>query len=183
MSVEASAIIHGTVYWPFMSPNRPNPMKQGKFTIDLGDLDKAAVKALKDMGLGDRVKTDRAPDGYEEDGDQWVPIDEDSGKKPKPVRGTYISLKSGYPPKVFDRQQRDVDPEVVANGTTANVRVTAYTYNFQGQTGLGAGFNAVQVEDLVEFKGKMDLSDFSFDESEPDAPDNGGAGDDEFTDD
>lgn len=166
MSDNKSAIIKGTIYWPFF--DRQNPMKEGKYTVDLGNLDKGAVKALKDMGLGHRVKEDEPKDGYEKDGDNFV--SEDPEKRDRPDRGTYIQCQSGYPPKVFDVNKRDVDPNSVGNRTTAVVRVNAYEWTFKGDKGLGSGFNAVQIKDLVTFRGGDTLDDFEFEPSENDFP-------------
>tara|TARA_R110000751_G_scaffold263059_2_gene362386 strand:+ start:9320 stop:9793 length:474 start_codon:yes stop_codon:yes gene_type:complete len=142
MSVDSKAVVSGTLYWPFLK--RYNPMKEGKYTVDLGNLDKKAVKQLEDMGL--TVKTDQPKDG-------------------KPDRGKFIILKTGYPCKVVDKQRRDVDGDIVGNGTVANVRVTAYSYP-KGPTwaaGTSGGFNAIQVTNLVEFTRGGGMDDFDFD--------------------
>jgi|TARA_Y100000034_G_scaffold133239_1_gene198195 hypothetical protein len=172
MSVNAKAVIAGTLYWPFLE--RQNPMKAGKWSVDLGQLDKAAVKTLKELGLTGNIKED----------------DEAKAEKEgKPYRGKFISLKTGYPPKVFDQQRNDVDADSIGNGTKANVRVTSYDYP-AGPTwkaGVGAGFNAVQVTNLVEFVRSVDVSDFDFDEEDDFADDDvidiGEAADGEFSDD
>jgi len=151
MSVNAKAVIAGTLYWPFLE--RQNPMKAGKWTIDLGQLDKSAVKTLGEMGLKDNIKEDD---------------EAKAAKEGKPYRGKFISLKTGYPPKVFDQQRNDVDADAIGNGTEANVRVTSYDYS-AGPTwkaGVGAGFNAVQVTNLVEFVRTVDVSDFEFEEDD-----------------
>ena len=49
MSVQAKAVIKGTLYWPFLE--RTNPMKKGKWTVDLGQLNKTAIKTHEEMGL------------------------------------------------------------------------------------------------------------------------------------
>ncbi len=161
-----NAVIEGTIFWPFF--DRQNPMKAGKYTVDLGNLDKAAVKTLKDMGLDHKVKVDEPRDGYtvSEDGETFV--SEGPDKRDKPNRHTYVQCQSGYKPKVFDMGKNTVDPSIVGNGSVANVRVTAYPWTFKGEKGLGAGFNAVQISTLKAFHGGDALSDFSFDASASD---------------
>jgi len=127
-------------------------MKEGKYTVDLGNLDKKACKTLKDMGL--TVKTDQPKDG-------------------KPDRGKFIILKTGYPPKVVSKNRQDVDGDIVGNGTEANVRVTAYHYP-KGPTwaaGTSGGFNAIQVTNLVEFTRGGGMDDFDFDDDAVDDDD------------
>jgi hypothetical protein len=149
MTIQASAVVKGTLYWPFMGKH--NPMKPGKFTVDLGDLSKEAVKALKEIGLAHRVKVDAPRDGYREENGKYVSDEE--GKTDKPMRGSYIVLQSGFKPTVVDNFKHEVDADVVGNGTIANVIVNAYDWTFKGTKGVSGGFNAVQVTDLVEFRG------------------------------
>jgi hypothetical protein len=170
MSVQAKAVIEGTVYWPFL--DRTNPMKKGKWTLDLGQLNKAALKTLKEMGLGGSIKEDNKKEAEE---------------KEKPYRGFFISLKTGYPPKIFDTERNDLNADTIGNGTTANVRVTAYDYpaGATWKAGRGGGFNAVQVTNLVEFIRSSDMSDFEFskDDFDNSVDSIGEAVDDEFTND
>ena len=163
MSVQAKAVIEGTLFWPFLE--RHNPMKEGKWTVDLGQLNKAALKTLKEMGLEGNIN---------EDDTKKVE------KEGKPDRGSFISLKTGYQPKVFDKERNDVDANSIGNGTVANVRVTAYNYP-AGPTwkaGVSGGFNAVQVTNLVEFVRQAVLDDFEFEGDDFDPSD----ADDEFSD-
>ena len=60
----------------------------------------------------------------------------------------------------------DVDGSIVGNGTTANVKVQAYDGKYPG---LFAGFNIVQVIDMVEYtsgggetSSDSDMEGFSF---------------------
>jgi hypothetical protein len=146
MSVDAKSKVKGTLYWAFL--DKFNPMKEGKYTVDLGNLDKGAVKTLESMGL--TVRKDQPKDG-------------------KPDRGNFIILKTGFKPKVVDTRKQPVDCSVVGNGTEANVIVTAYSYP-KGPTwaaGTSGGFNAIQVTKLVEYtQGGSDLDDFDFEEDE-----------------
>ena len=173
MKDKKSAVIKGTIYWPFFE--RQNPMKAGKYTVDLGQLSAEAVQTLKEMGLGHKVKVDEPKEGYERKDGKFVPDDPEA--RSKPDKGVYIQCQSGYPPKVFDLAKRDVDPNIVGNGTVANVRVSTYEWTFKAEKGLGAGFNAVQIVNLVEFRGGDNFSDFEFQEpSEDDFPTGGDEG-------
>ena len=158
MSVQAKAVIKGTLFWPFLE--RTNPMKKGKHTVDLGLLDKDAVKTLNEMGLQDCIKKD---DKKKQE------------KEEKPFRGTYISLKTGYPPEVFDVNRTAVNPDSIGNGTVANVRVTAFDYaaGATWKAGRSGGFNAIQVTELVEFVRSSDMSDFEFEGDDFDPADEG----------
>lgn len=54
------------------------------------------------------------------------------------------------------------DPDTVGNGSKGNVRVRTFDYNFNGKKGTGVRLEAVQITELVEFKGKSsDLDGFS----------------------
>jgi hypothetical protein len=160
MSVLDSGIVKGTLFWAFLAKH--NPMKPGKYTVDLGNLDKEAVAALKKLGLAHRVKEDKPKDGYRAEGDKFVSDDED--KPDKPNRGTFITLQSGFKPTVVNNFKQEVDPEIVGNGTVADVMVNAYEWVFKGTKGVSGGFNAVVVRDLVSFGGTGSLLDqFDFD--------------------
>ena len=48
MAIQGSTVVEATLFWPFLT--KKNEMA-GKFTVDLGKLDKATMKAIKDIGL------------------------------------------------------------------------------------------------------------------------------------
>ena len=121
MAIQGSTVVEATLFWPFLT--KKNEMA-GKFTVDLGKLDKATMKAIKDIGLGERIRTK----------------DDD--------RGMFVTCKTNFPPKVVDMSGMDVDGSIVGNGTTANVKVQAYDGKYPG---LFAGFNIVQVIDMIEY--------------------------------
>jgi hypothetical protein len=74
----------------------------------------------------------------------------------RPTGKLYMTFKTGekYPPKVFDIYGRDI-PENVMVGNGSKVRVS-YAMNYY--EGFGGGINlylqAVQILDLVEYKGR-----------------------------
>ena len=145
MAIQGSTVVEATLFWPFLT--KKNEMA-GKFTVDLSKLDKTTIKAITDIGLGERVRTKNDD------------------------RGMFVTCKTNFPPKVVDMAGMDVDGSVVGNGTTANVKVQAYDGKYPG---LFAGFNIVQVIDMVEYtsggggEGEAasddDMAGFSFDTS------------------
>jgi len=168
MAVLDSGIVRGTLYWAFLA--KYNPLKPGKYTVDLGDLTKESVAALKKLGLGHCIKVDAPKPGYTVSGDKYV--SDDDGKADKPMRGTYLSLQSGFKPTVVDNYKREVEAETVGNGTVADVMVNAYDWMFKGKPGVSGGFNAIVIRDLVTFQGAGgggSLDKFTFDTPE-DAP-------------
>ena len=57
------------------------------------------------------------------------------------------------PVKVVDMFGQDVDPRIIGNGTTMNIQYKSNEYDFNGKQGFSAELIAVQVIDLVEYKG------------------------------
>ncbi len=158
-----SSVVNGTLFWAFLAKH--NPMKPGKYTVDLGNLSLDEVVKLKKIGLGHRIKTDAPKDGYKVNGDKFVHPE----KPHKPNRGTYISLQSGFRPKVVDGSKSEINAEIVGNGSIADVNVTPYEWTFKGTTGVSGGFNAVVVRNIVAFQGggTGNLDMFKFDSPLP----------------
>jgi hypothetical protein len=80
----------------------------------------------------------------------------------------YITFKTGaqYPPKVFDKYGKDIPSDVnVGNGSTVRVNYTMDHYDHRGNKGITFYFNAIQVTDLVEYKGK-NADDYGFEVEE-----------------
>jgi hypothetical protein len=76
----------------------------------------------------------------------------------------YITFKTGaqYPPKVFDKFGQDIPPDVmVGNGSTVRVNFTMDHYDHRGNKGITFYFNAIQVTELVEYKGR-NAGDYGF---------------------
>jgi hypothetical protein len=121
-----------------------------KYSVDVSNLNKDQIKKLTEMGLGKRVRT--------KDGDEHG-------------RGTFITCKSNFKPKVVDRYGNDVDGSKVGNGTKAVVQVQSYDTP-GGYAGVFAGFGAIQIKELVEYNGAEGSTDgFTFDTED----DTGGA--------
>jgi hypothetical protein len=124
-----SAIIEATLYWPNLAT--VNEMS-GKYQVDLGELDKAAVKTLESLGVS--IKTDpRKNEDY-------------------PDRKEFVTGKSKFPIKVsFKNGVEEVDPGEIGNGTKAKVKLVAYDWSFRGKSGVGVGVNKVLITDLAKY--------------------------------
>lgn len=85
-----------------------------------------------------------------------LPIKKEMDENDQPTGRLFVTFKTGekYPPGVFDRYGKTI-PESVMIGNGSKVRVS-YTVNHYD--GFGGGINlylsAVQVVDLVEYKGR-----------------------------
>lgn len=125
----------GTAFWAFLS--KPNEMS-GKFQMDLGLLDAAAIKSFKDAKIS--VKKD----------DKYPPGDEK-------YRGNYVTLKAGdeFPPAVVDAKKQPLPTGVlVGNGSKVKVVFNAFEWTFKNKSGISAGLQAVQVLDLIPFEAR-----------------------------
>ena len=126
-------MIAGTAYWAFL--NKKNEMA-GKYTLDVGQLDAATVKELKDNGLNVRTK---------------------ESKEGQPDRGQFITLKGVYPPKIVDSQLNPIPRDtLIGNGSL--VRVTGKPFSGNNKFGDYTVFSwkTVQVVELVEYSGGGD---------------------------
>jgi len=133
-----SAIIEATLYWPNLAT--VNDMS-GKYQVDLGLLDKTAVKTLK--GLGVEVKTDPC------------------NNSDYPDRKSFVTGKSKFPIKVlFKNGVEEVDPGQIGNGTKAKVKLVAYEWSFRGKSGVGVGVNKVFITDLAKYTTDDDDDDW-----------------------
>ena len=84
----------------------------------------------------------------------------------------YITFKTGaqYPPKVFDKFGHVITSDImVGNGSTVRVNYTMDQYNHRGNEGVTFYFNAIMVDDLVEYKGGS-AEDFGFPVEDGDNP-------------
>jgi hypothetical protein len=129
-------VISGTAYWA--SITSPNTKFDPKWTIDVSNLDKAAMKQLDADGLTDKIKNK---------GDD---------------RGDFISISrnvtksSGEPnsaPEVKDAQNKTVLNTLVGNGSKVNVLYRPYDWDNSFGSGKSADLSAVQIVELVEYEG------------------------------
>jgi len=131
-------IVEATLYWANLI--RKNEMS-GKYQVDLGNLDKVAVKKLEGLGL--TIKTDTNKD------------DDD-----KPRRGRFVTAKSNYPIRIsFKTGIERVEGDTIGNGTLAKVKVHAYDWKFKTKVGTSAGVSKLYVTDLKVYEGLDDDDD------------------------
>lgn len=112
--------------WAFLKT--PNDLS-GKHQVDLVNLSKENSRILKDAGIEVR-------DGAAKDA------------------GDYITAKSNIPVRCVDATKNPMSEEIkIGNGTVGNVLINPYDWKFKGKEGVGAGLQAIQVVDLIEYKG------------------------------
>jgi hypothetical protein len=129
-----TAIIEATLYWPNL--DRPNDMS-GKYQVDLGNLDDAALKILKGLGI--------------------EPRDGSPKKDTDPDKGQFVTAKSNYAIKVvFKNGVEQVDPSLIGNGTVAKVKVNSFDWKFKGKTGTSLGAQKLQVISLAKYEAAAD---------------------------
>lgn len=127
MSETRQVVIEGVLEWAHLA--KPNEMS-GKFQVDVCQLDKSAIKELKAAGL--EVQ--------------------DGAKKGKEGKGFYVTPKATRPVTIVDSMKNSLDcADAIGNGTKAKVAIRAFDYNYKGKSGVGAGLQAIQVLNLVEY--------------------------------
>lgn len=131
-----SIVIKGTAYWPFL--RKENPMKEGFYTLEIGDLDKETARKLAEIGVS--VKKSKPKDDSELD------------------KGIFVSTKASlkYPVRVVDSSNEEMPEEIVekiGNGTKVKVIVTPYDWTFKRESGVGLGLGTVKVLELKEYAG------------------------------
>lgn len=131
--------ISGKAFWAHVT--EVNKLSQ-KFQMDLS-IDEETAKALEAKGV--EIKTN----------------DRDDEGKPENHRGKYVTLKSEYPPKLFDAKKNEITKKtLVGNGSVINVATHVYDWKFGRDTGTSLGLDAIQLVELVEYKDSMgDLFD------------------------
>jgi hypothetical protein len=145
-----STIVEATLYWANLI--RKNGMS-GQYQVDLGNLDKVAVKKLEGLGL--TIKTDTNKD-------------DDS----KPRRGRFVTAKSNYPIRImFKPGIESVEGDTIGNGTLAKVKVHPYDWKFKTKVGTSAGITKLQITDLKVYEGLDDDDDDDDDWGDDDSDD------------
>jgi len=131
--------------WPNLSEKSE---MSGKYQVDLVNLNKKQVTLLEAAGLTVR----------------------DGKKEGKADKGNWITAKSNYPPRVYDGRNGSpkgtlfpLEQERVGNGSMALVQLTAYDWEFRGQTGRNAGLDALKITKLKGVEGGGD----PFDDEKP----------------
>ena len=130
-----TVVVNGTLYWPFL--NRVNDMS-GKYQVDVACLSPGAVNALEMMGLAIANKGDD--------------------------RGSYITIKSKFPIRMFDAATKDeVAADLIGNGTVANVAVGYYDWTFKTKTGRSGSIKRALITELASFEKEELVSDSDMD--------------------
>lgn len=141
----------GKAFWAHVS--EVNKLSQ-KFQVDVS-VDDETVKKLQDLGID--VKTS----------------DKDDEGKPENHRGNYVTLKSTYPPKIYDSKGKEVTKKLaIGNGSEVNIATHTYEWKFGRDTGTALGLDAVQIVKLNPYKDSMgdmfDVVDDGYDSSTDD---------------
>jgi hypothetical protein len=119
--------VQAEIMWAFL--DTPNQLS-GKYQVDLCNLTKGAIDALKSMGVEVRSRADQ------------------------PEKGTYITAKSvNYPIKTEDSNGNPIAAKV-GNGSKGIALLKPYEYTFKGKKGVGVGINKLVVTDLVVYEGE-----------------------------
>lgn len=184
---------YANIWRPVAPVNEPTAEPKYSVALLIDKRDKKNVGMLK-KGIADALEDGRAKianvnprklDKGIRDGDEkFVGVDEDSildGYEGQ----WYINAKAGenYPPQIVDNRRRPISDESrVYSGCYANVFVELYTYNNQGNAGVGYGLLGIQKTADGDPLGSTFSSDL-FDEFEADYEDDddiGGQFDDDF---
>ena len=119
--------VQAEIMWAFL--DTPNQLS-GKYQVDLCNLTKGAVDALKSMGVEVRSKSDQ------------------------PEKGMFITAKSvNYPIKTEDSDGNPITAKV-GNGSKGIALLKPYEYSYKGKKGIGVGINKLVVTDLVVYEGE-----------------------------
>lgn len=118
--------VQADIMWAFL--DTPNQLS-GKYQVDLCNLTKGAVDALKGMGVNVLNKSEQ------------------------PEKGQYITAKSvNYPIKTEDVNGNPITAKV-GNGSKGIALLKPYEYSYKGKKGVGIGINKLVVTDLVVYEG------------------------------
>lgn len=120
-SLNPAIKIKADVMWAFTE--KPNDMSN-KYQIDLCNLSERAVVELEKLGL--EVKT-------------------------KENQGSYITVKSNNPIKVYDDGGSPLDGILIGNGSKAVAAISYYDWKYKAKQGRSPSLRKLVVTDLVEF--------------------------------
>ena len=132
--MEQRVIIKGEAMW--QSLFELNEMSN-RYQIDICNLDKDAIKALKSIDV--EVK---------------------KGEGEKADKGYFVTAKTKRLPKVTDSARNPWPHKmVVGNGSIIKCSVSGYDWSYQKKTGRGCSLNSVMVIDYKPFEGQDDLDE------------------------
>jgi hypothetical protein len=128
-----SNVLRGEIFWP--SLRKPNELS-GKLQYDLGNMDAASLKLLKDSGIPTKNKGDD--------------------------RGDFVTVKGSpeYPPKIMDSKRNQLpEPVTLGNGTTVKVPFKTYEWTFKNKSGVAVGIGEIMVLKMVQYESSGDEGD------------------------
>jgi hypothetical protein len=127
------------IQWAFL--NRKSEMS-GKYQVDLCNLSAGAVKALEDVGLQPRKRED------------------------KPEKGWFITAKSNYEIKPFDKNGAEIT-DAVGNGSKAVAMIKPYHWSWKNKTGVSPSLSKITITDLVVYNSDSATADEEMDDEIP----------------
>jgi hypothetical protein len=167
------AMIKGAeIHYIKCDPKRPDGTynkKNPSWQVQLRTSDTAQRDKWKEQGLNVKLLTQKA-EGAEED-DPKIPVLTADGKKIYRVNLKKGSIKKdgskAEPVKVINGALEDIDPNTIANGSIANVRVFQYDYKTEdGKEGIASMLMAIQVTKHIVYVPKARDDDFDVEETE-----------------
>lgn len=128
--------VKATLMWAFLDTVN---QKSEKYSVDLCNLSKEAVKALTDIGIQVKKKEDQ------------------------PEKGFYVVAKSkNYPIKTVDMEGKPITGIKVANGSKGVALVSTYLHKSVDRFGMGVGIDKLVITDLKIYE--SDVVDVDDDE-------------------
>ena len=144
------------LFWARLDPSNPDMGFSGdkpQWNVELRTRSKEKSQEWKKLGLNPKVDDDDDGIFYKvkimkaavkKDGSEMLPV---------PVVGADLMPLE--------------DRTAIGNGSTANVKIRTFEYNFQGKEGVGVRLDAIQIISLVEYEKKSNSYGF---EALEDAP-------------
>ena len=136
------------LFFAKLDPKRPNDRFDAQnptWEVQIRTKDKAQAKEWKNMNIN--VRPDENDDG--------VFYKATLKKKSKKRDGS-----DQNPVNLINGSLEPIDPNILGNGSKANVRVYQYEYNVGGKEGVATMLMAVQVTELREYTPKPREDDF-----------------------
>ena len=127
-------VISGTAYWASIAPPNTTFDPDGVWTVDVGNLDKAAIDQLKNDGLTVKNKGDDRGD--------FVTIKRKVRRKDGQMNRT---------PDLVDAKKRQMSNTMIGNGSDVNVLYSTYDWEFKGRKGTSADLKSIQVTNLIPY--------------------------------
>ena len=127
-------VISGKAYWASIATPNTTFDPDGVCTVDVGNLDKAAIDQLKNDGLTVKNKGDDRGD--------FVTIKRKVRRKDGQMNRT---------PDLVDAKKRQMSNTMIGNGSDVNVLYSTYDWEFKGRKGTSADLKSIQVTNLIPY--------------------------------